>query len=212
MAGQHVIPAVALPRILQEAFPLPNSDAAGTSVASPASKRGRDDVRDKNNNRLELLSRQIETLKALIAFKLWNKDSAVRKWLKKRLLSVLTLPFSLVYRIGFIGRMQAQAEHNANIDFVGGEPECIARIKHTLRLLSAELGSDPFFGKTAPSAVDAQLFGVLMDLESSDPVFSALLFEPSSSAGAFTNLSTLRKRIYTVQSLQTSATTCFVAP
>lgn len=101
----------------------------------------------------------------------------------------------------------------ASFDFTGGEIECVSRLRQSLTLLSEELtsGGGVYFGGKQPSAVDARVFGLMMQMEECDPFLFAKLFgSPASGSTKLRNLDELQKRIFKVRLLLLRL--CFCRP
>ena len=72
--------------------------------------------------------------------------------------------------------------------------------------LSEELGSNPFFAGTQPAAADAQLFGLIMEMEDLDPELCRVIFQ-SGGVQRLKNVQEHKKR-----TLQVGKAGCVALP
>ena len=120
------------------------------------------------------------------------------------------VPLRLWHKRWFLSDKQktfapSNASGGAHLDFAGGEVECVARLRQSLVLLSEELasGGGVYFGGQQPSAVDARVFGLMMQMEECDPFLFAKLFgSPTTGSTKLSNLDALQRRIFKVRPLR----------
>ena len=155
----------------------------------------------------------VQDLARLLQYKFWNSDSTASGWLCHRVVKAVRFPSSLALRFRLRSLMRGYVQA-ATPDTLGGDLETKARIVSAFNLLAAELAnasadadtatatasgsSGKFFGGEEPSSVDAQVFGLMMQVETCDPHLYDELFDRSNAVQR-QNLVELQQRIWKVK-------------